>query len=321
MRALVTGGTGFVGSCLTEQLVRQGHAVAVLRRPSTSPWRLEAVLPRVTSIVGDVEHPQTVAAELKRFAPDTVFHAGWYGVAGAFRNNPEQITRNLQGTAELVSAAAEAGCRTFVGLGSQAEYGPQNRILRESDPTEPTSTYGVAKLCALWASRHLARQAGMRFAWLRIFSLYGPRDNHDYMIPALVEKLLRGEKPSLTAGEQLWDYLYVRDAAEAIIAVAAAAGAEGIFNLGSGRTQTIRRTVEQLRDLIDPSLLLGIGEVPYGTHQVMHLEADISRLRAATGWSPRTTLADGLAETIHWHRSGVTRPRPEGSCCGSPLAS
>jgi nucleoside-diphosphate-sugar epimerase len=319
MRALITGATGFVGSHLTELLSRQGHAVAALRRPATRPWRIEALLPRVTSIVGDSEHPRTVAADIKRFAPDAIFHAGWYGVAAAFRNDPEQITRNLQGTAELVSAAAEAGCRTFVGLGSQAEYGPQNRILRESDPTEPTSTYGVAKLCALWASRHLARQTGMRFAWLRIFSLYGPRDNRDYMIPSLVEKLLRGEKPSLTAGEQRWDYLYVRDAAEAIVAVAETPGAEGVFNLGSGRAQTIRQTVERLRDLIDPALPLGIGEVPYRPDQVMHLEADISRLRAATGWSPRTTLADGLRETIRWQRAELAKQHSRAPCCGTPL--
>jgi len=212
--------------------------------------------------------------------------------------------------------AAEAGCKTFVALGSQAEYGPQNRLLRESDPTEPTSTYGVAKLCALQASRHLARQMGMRFAWIRIFSLYGPRDNPDYMIPSLIEKLLRGEKPSLTSGEQLWDYLYVQDAAEAIAAVAQTTGAEGVFNLGSGRTETIRQTVRQIRDLIDPSLPLGFDEVPYRPDQVMHLQADISRLRAATGWTPRTMLADGLAQTIQWHRLKADkqlRPVPSGS--------
>jgi nucleoside-diphosphate-sugar epimerase len=318
MRALITGATGFVGSCLTELLVRRGHAVAVLRRESTRPWRIERVLLRVTSILGDLEHPAAAAKQIKRFSPDTVFHAGWYGVAGAFRNDPQQTTRNLQGTAELASVAAEAGCKTFVGLGSQAEYGPQNRILSETDPTEPTSTYGVAKLRACQASRHLARQMAMRWAWVRIFSLYGPRDNPQYMIPSLVEKLLRREKPSLTAGEQLWDYLYVRDAAEAIVDVGQNPNAEGVFNLGSGRPQTIRQTVEQLRDLIDPSLPLGLAEVPYRSDQVMHLQADISRLQAATGWTPRTALADGLAQTIQWHRSKSDKPWAAAPACWAP---
>jgi len=303
MKALVTGATGFLGSCLTELLVGQGHVVAVLRRESTRPWRIEDVLPRVTSIVGDLENPTAAAAEIARFAPDTVFHAGWYGVTGPYRNDPQQISRNLQSTAALVSLAAQAGCRTFVALGSQAEYGPRNQILDENAPTEPTSTYGVAKLCAFQLSRHLARQAGMRFAWVRIFSTYGPRDNPDNMIPALVRSLLNREKPRLTAGEQLWDYLYAQDAAEAIASVAQAAGAEGVFNLGSGTVQTIRQTVEQIRDLIDPSLPLGFGEVPYRPDQVMHLQADISRLTATTGWSPHTTMSEGLAKTVQWHRS------------------
>jgi nucleoside-diphosphate-sugar epimerase len=312
MRALVTGATGFVGSWLTEHLVQQGHTVAVLRREATRPWRIERVLPHVTSIAGDLENPAAAAAEITRFAPDTVFHAAWHGVAGAHRNDPEQITRNVQSTGTLASLAAEAGCKTFVALGSQAEYGPQDRMLSESDPTEPTSAYGVAKLCAFQVSCHVARQKGMRLAWIRNFSLYGPRDNPDYMIPSIVAKLLRREKPSLTAGEQLWDYLYVQDAAEAIAGVAQTPGAEGVFNLGSGRAESIRRTVEQIRDLIDPSLPLGFDEVAYRPDQVMHLQADISRLSAATGWTPHTTLADGLARTIQWHRSELEK-HPIGS--------
>ena len=158
----------------------------------------------------------------------------------------------------------------------------------------------------------------VRWAWVRIFSLYGPRDNPEYIIPSLVEKLLRREKPSLTAGEQLWDYLYVRDAAEAIVDVGQNPNAEGVFNLGSGRAQTIRQTVEQLRDLIDPSLPLGLAEVPYRPDQVMHLQADISRLQAATGWTPRTALADGLAQTIQWHRSKSDKPWAAAPACWAP---
>jgi len=338
MKALITGATGFVGSHLTEWLVSRGHAVAVLRRESTNPWRLEKVLSSVTSILADPEQlanrvpllrrssagrnslactacEQAVAhrngkgglgqaaESILRFAPDVLFHAGWHGVAGGRRNDVDQIQRNLGSTAALIDLAAQAGCKTIVALGSQAEYGPQNRMLDETAPTNPTTTYGVAKLCAYQISRHLTQQAGMRLAWIRIFSLYGPRDTPEFMIPSMMRTLLRREKPSLTAGEQLWDYLYVEDAAEAICRVAETPSAKGVFNLGSGRAQAIRSIVETLRDLIDPSLPLGLGEVPYRPDQVMHLQADISRISAATGWMPRTKLADGLARTIAWQRS------------------
>jgi nucleoside-diphosphate-sugar epimerase len=149
----------------------------------------------------------------------------------------------------------------------------------------------------------LAEQTGIRLVWVRVFSVYGPHDNPECMIPAVARKLLRRERPSLTAGEQLWDYLYAEDAAEAIYRVAATPGAEGVFNLGSGVARTIRQIVEQVRDLIDRSLPLGFGEVPYRPDQVMHLQADITRLRRVTGWTPQTAFAVGVARTVQWCRS------------------
>ncbi|HUS34651.1 MAG TPA: NAD(P)-dependent oxidoreductase, partial [Verrucomicrobiae bacterium] len=78
------------------------------------------------------------------------------------------------------------------------------------------------------------------------------------------------------------------------------------FNLGSGRAESLRKIVETLRDAIDPKLPLGIGEVPYRPDQVMHLEADISKLTKATGWTPATSLEDGLKQTVAWHRQQLT---------------
>jgi UDP-glucose 4-epimerase len=303
MKALVTGATGFLGSRLTELLVNAGHTVAILRRQSTRPWRIQKLLPSVRSILADPENPETAEEPIIDFAPDILFHTGWHGVSGTLRNEVSQIGRNLGSSAALIELAARAGCKSLIALGSQAEYGPQNRILDEHATVAPTTTYGVAKQCAYLISRHLAARTGMRLVWVRVFSLYGPGDTPDFMIPSLVRALLRGERPSLTTGEQLWDYLYVQDAATAIYRLGMTPGAEGVFNLGSGQVHTIRYIVEQIRDLIDPNLPLGIGEVSYRPDQVMHLQADISCLTAATGWLPHTTLADGLSKTIDWYRS------------------
>lgn len=305
MRALVTGATGFVGSYLVEALVQGGEEVAVLCRPESDLWRIEHLLPRLTLIHGDFMEAERAEDELKAFAPDTVFHLAWYGVGGRHRDEDAHIDKNLLGSVGLLRLAARLGVKTFVGLGSQAEYGPQMGALNESAPTEPTNAYGVAKLCAYHIGRRLASAAGMRFVWLRLFSSYGPKDNPDWLLPYVVRTLARGERPALTAGEQRWDYIYVADAAEAIYKAALSEGAEGAYNLGSGEARPLRAVVEQVRDLIDPSLPLGFGERPYAPDQVMHLEADISRLSAATGWRPRTPLAEGLRRTVEWFRAGV----------------
>jgi UDP-glucose 4-epimerase len=113
--------------------------------------------------------------------------------------------------------------------------------------------------------------------------------------------LLRGECPQVTAGEQLWDYIFAADAAAAVALVSDHTQATGVFNLGSGSTATVRSIIEKVRNLIDPRLPVGFGEVPYRPDQVMHLEADISRL-TALGWRPRVSLADGVARTVDWCR-------------------
>ncbi|MDT5060836.1 MAG: hypothetical protein QOH63_1295 [Acidobacteriota bacterium] len=303
MRALVTGASGFVGSYLVEALLRGGESVAILCRHESDLWRIEEALPRLTLIRGDFTEPSLAEDEIKEFAPDTVFHLAWYGVGGRHRHDDAHIDKNFLGSIALLRLVLRVGCRTFVGLGSQAEYGPQERVLNEEGRTEPTTAYGVAKLCTYLFANYLAASSGMRFVWLRLFSSYGPKDNPEWMIPYLMRTLLRGERPALTAGEQRWDYVYVADAADAIYLAAATERAQGVFNLGSGQAHRLRDVVEQIRDMIDPALPLGFGEIAYAPHQVMNLQADITRLSGVTGWHPKTTLSEGLRRTVEWFRA------------------
>jgi UDP-glucose 4-epimerase len=299
VKLLITGATGFIGAHLVRRLAREEMQMALLIRPGSNLWRLEP-LPKNATIV-----PGTLAdlpvAKIASFAPETVIHAAWHGVTNQHRNDPSQIAENLIPTVRLVEVARDVGCKNFIGLGSQAEYGPLNKKISESDRTEPTTLYGATKLAACHLTRQLCSQFDMRWAWLRVFSTYGPMEDSSWMIPYLIRALLKGECPKLTACEQKWDYLFGGDAADAIWAVANSK-ASGVFNLGSGRAESLRRIVEALRDAIDPKLPLGIGEVPYRVDQVMHLEADISRLTQATGWMP-ATAQEGINQTVAWHAS------------------
>jgi UDP-glucose 4-epimerase len=300
MRAFVTGATGFLGSHLAELLVREGADVAVLLRPGANPWRIHALLPRLETIAGDFTSLEPWEADLARFRPDTVFHLGWHGVGNRHRNDEGQFDRNVHSTVELARLARRVGCRAFVGLGSQAEYGPHEGAIDETASTVPTTLYGAAKLAASHLCRVTLQASDVRFAWVRLFSCYGPKDNPEWLIPSLISDLLDGKRPALTAGRQLWDYVYVTDAVRAIARVGACDRAEGTFNLGSGTAIPLRWIVEAVRDLIDPSLPLGFGEVPYRPDQVMHLEAGVSRLQRLTGWEPKMALADGLTSTVRW---------------------
>ena len=304
-RCLVTGASGHLGSYLTRRLVADGAEVSVMVRPESDLWRLEGALDGVNVIRADLSGVGDAAADaLSAAAPEVVFHLAWYGVTKEFRNDPRQVTSNVTGSLRLFEAARGAGCRCWVGVGSQAEYGPHyDGPLTEELPTRPVTTYGVSKLCVGLLTRELCELAGVRHVWFRLLATYGPKDDERHLIPAVMRQLLAGERPSLTAGEQRWDYLYVEDAAEALRRAAADETVSGVFNLGSGEAHTVRGIVERVRDMIDPSLPLGFGEVPYRPDQTMRLQADISKLRAATGWAPRTSLEDGLRQTLDWYRS------------------
>lgn len=302
-RALVTGASGFLGAALVERLVHAGVEVLVLHRPRADLWRLRPVQGRYRELVADLREPASYRDALIRARPDTVFHLAWTGVGSRHRDEWVQVEGNLHATLALVMEAADAGCAHFIGAGSQAEYGPQNRALDEQAPTRPTTLYGAAKLSAYHLASRLTAQRGMRFAWLRVFSTYGPKDNPGWMLPTLIQTLLHRGRPTLTAGEQRWDYLHVADAVEAFYRVGATPEAVDAFNLGSGEARPLRQVIELIRDRIDPSLPLGFGEVPYRPDQVMWLQADTRRLESVTGWRVGRTLEEGLADTIAWHQS------------------
>ena len=296
-RIFLTGATGFLGSKILRHLLREGHTVAALVRPESDLWRVRDCLAQTILIDGRVEEVSSWRDALADFQPQGVIHAAWDGVGNTERDNPRQA-ENIVSTTRLAVLSAELGTSAFVGLGSQAEYGAANRIIDETAPTLPTTLYGMAKLAAGQMCEAICAQRGVRFAWIRIFSTYGPGDNGGWLFPYILSALQKGERPSLTTCEQRWDYLYGEDAASAIAGVALTAGAEGVFNLGSGQAPPLKETVEMLRDLAAPGAELGFGEVSFRKDQVMHLQADIARLTKATGWVPRWSLREGLAETV-----------------------
>jgi len=302
MRCLVTGASGHVGSFLTQLLVERGHEVSILTRFQSNLWRLGSLAECVRVIRMDTVDADVWRREVMAAAPDTVFHLAWEGVVAGQRDDPAQISRNVANSLSLLETLLKTGCSTWIGMGSQAEYGPCAAILTETTPTSPASAYGVAKLACGNLCRAMCDLAGIRFVWVRLLAAYGPKDDPRRLIPGLIRKLLRRERPALTPGEQRWDYLYITDAAEALYALAQAPAAAGIFNLGSGQAQTVRSIAECIRDIIDPHLPLGLGDLPYPPGQTMLLLAGIERLSSATSWKPRIGMRQGLWDTVRWYQ-------------------
>lgn len=304
MKIFITGAAGFVGAATLRQALAAGHQVWAPIRPGEPAPRLAAHEGRYARIEADLRDREALAACLSEARPDCVIHCAWSGVGNAQRFDRRQITDNVEASCALVEAAAIAGVAAFVGMGSQGEYGAGNTMAEDGLPT-PTTLYGAAKVASLFLTRQLAVQAGMRHAWLRLFSTYGPWDNEGWLIPMLIGEMLSGRRPKTTLGTQRWDYLHVDDVADALIA-AAESQAEGVFNLGSGEAIAVRSVVEMIRDMTVPDMELVFGEIPFRPDQVMHMQADTTRLRAATGWAPAIAMREGLASTVEFYRAART---------------
>lgn len=301
MKLFLTGASGFVGAATLRLALEAGHAVVAPVRPGSPAPRLAPFAGRFTRLDMDLRDSAALAEALAAHRPDALLHLAWSGVANSARFDRRQITDNVEAACALIEAAAAAGVGSFIGVGSQGEYGA-GTAMREDALPEPTSLYGAAKVAALFLTRQLAAQAGMRHAWLRLFSTYGPGDNDGWLIPMLITEMLAGRRPKTTLGTQSWDWLHVEDVARGILAVATHGTASGVFNLGSGRAVRVRDVIERIRDLAAPGMELVFGEIPFRPDQVMHMQADISRLGGATGWAPRIAIEEGLTGTVEWYR-------------------
>lgn len=297
--AVVNGALGSVGLALVEALLKKGIRTCAVVYPGDP--RI-AMLPEGTEVI-PCDMREIAALKDRIDTADAFFHLAWMGTIGPGRDDMLLQTENIRCAIEAAKVAAELHCQVYVGVGSQAEHGRVEGLVRPETACFPVTGYGMAKLCAGQMTRSVCRQLGMRHVWARILSVYGPHDGPLSVTSVIMDKLMAGEKPSLTAGEQLWDYLYADDVAEGLYRMAASGRDGAVYPLGSGQVRTLREYFELIRDAVDPTLPLGLGEVPYAPNQVMHLQADLTTLTADTGFVPQVRFEDGIRETVRMRRA------------------
>ena len=243
-RAVITGPTGSIGLALINELVSNGvEVVAVVRPGSRRADRIKTsdMVKRVDCDLSELNK----LPELIREGADVFYHFGWDGTFGNSRNNMYGQNLNVKYALDAVEAAFALGCDTFIGAGSQAEYGRYEGSLNESVPAFPENGYGIAKLCAGQMTRIACKQKGMRHIWTRILSIYGPYDGENTMVMSTIYKLLNSEKPSCTKGEQMWDFLYSKDAALAM-RLLGEKGTDGrTYCIGSGKARPLKEYIDK----------------------------------------------------------------------------
>lgn len=303
-RIVITGPTGAIGMALIKKCIEQQIAVLAITHKGSKRVDNIPKHPLVDVLEMDLADYGTYEPEETEIY-DVFYHLAWNGTFGDTRNDMPLQVKNIQYTLDAVALAKRLGCHTFVGAGSQAEYGRVEGLLRPDTPAFPENGYGMAKLCAGQMSRTVCEQLGMNHIWTRILSVYGPYDGKDTMIMSSLRKMLVNEPTEFTRGEQIWDYLYSEDAAEALLEL----GVRGIsgmtYCLGSGKAYPLSQYIRTMHRLTQCSADIGLGKVPYRDKQVMHLQADISDLQRDIGFEPRTDFEKGIASVIDYMERGL----------------
>ncbi len=296
-RAIITGATGAVGTALTELLISRGVEVLIISRTGSARNGRIPCSPLVQTVFCDLDRLSELENQTRK-SWDCLFHFAWAGASGEGRNDMYLQNANVKAALDAVGTAARFGCRRFIGAGSQAEYGRHEEKLTTNTPTFPETGYGFAKLCAGQMTRAYAHQLGMEHVWLRLLSIFGPHDGKNSMIAQTMRQFQNGLSPDFTAGEQIWDYVYSKDAAKAFFC-AAQDGIDGkTYVLGSGEERPLGDYLRTMRDLVAPSLELKLGARPYAENQVMYLAADSGELTADTGYRPDYSFEDGIRELM-----------------------
>ena len=292
-RILVTGASGFIGRHALTPLQRFGFEVhAVARTPPASP-------PDVHWHAANLLDPFATRSVLESVKPTHLLHFAWYAEHGKFWTSSMNLDW-LSATLSLLKDFAELGGKRFIGAGSCAEYGWDGRTAyQENSPLQPVTLYGAAKASAFLTGQAFARERGIDFSWGRIFHLFGPDENPDRIVPALIRAHLRGQALDCSQGTQLRDFLPVSAVAEAFARLCACE-AQGAFNIGSGKAVTLRDLSDKIAAFTGSK-----GEIRFGAFQDKGPESllpAVERITREAGWIPPESLATGLEEAVAWWR-------------------
>jgi UDP-glucose 4-epimerase len=292
---LIHGASSFLGKHFALLLSRHNIPFTVIARKNSNLSFLN-----LSQNISVFRYTNSILELSEASLDQCVFYEfSWNGVFGNHRNDIKQYTINIPLILDSINFAYNFGAVHWVGIGSQAEYGNLNKKISEEDECFPTTLYGKAKLHCSKISMELCQALGIHHTWLRLFSVYGPYDNHEWLIQYLIKKMLNHEVIDVTNGDQFWDYLYVEDIANLLLKISSIKGC-GILNLGSGNSEQVKKIILLIRELTSSTSKINFGAIPYRTDQVMHMEADISQLIRLTGWSPTTSLREGLIKTIEF---------------------
>jgi nucleoside-diphosphate-sugar epimerase len=299
-RVLLTGATGLIGRHCLPTLLAQGYEVHTVSTRAAS-----AHLSGVHTHQADLLDQAQVTALLGSVQPSHLLHLAWYTQPGAYWTSLENIRWVQAGLGLLQLFAAHGGVRVVIA-GSCAEYDWSYGYCTERiTPLQPATLYGKAKHALQLLEDAFAEQAQISAAWGRLFFVYGPHEYPERLVASVSRALLQGQPARCSHGNQIRDFLYVQDAADALVALLTT-DVRGAVNIGSGAPIALKQIIYSIADMLGQRGLVQLGALPSPLNEPSLLVANVERLANEVVWRPTYDLEHGLEQTVHWWKGTLS---------------
>lgn len=298
-KVIVTGANGFIGKTLVNALLEKGYQVTAL------DVRFDDVLAkdeRITCVNVMNKEVAALTQEIPQAEYKCFFHLAWVGTSGSARADYNVQLNNVKLTCDYIKLCSEIGCKRVVYASSINEMETYEYL--QSDDIEPAGgyIYGTGKLAAHLMGETVAKLNGIEFIPVIITNIYGVGEKSARMIYTSINKLVHKEHCSFTAGYQTYDFIYITDAINSIIAVAEKGKAFNRYYIGSGEPKPLREFLLEMRDIVDLEAELGLGDLPFNGVDISYDQFDLKKVERDTGYINKIPFAQGIKMTADYIR-------------------
>ncbi len=290
----ITGATSFIGTSLIKELYKKNYNIYAIIRKDSNKIKMLSKYKKIHIIGLNMEDIEMLPLLVNEHC-DIFFHFAWNGTRGDDRNNIEMQNNNSMLSFKALEVANTLGCKIFFTSGSQAEYGNQDKIVNETDKCNPLSAYGKFKLKFYLAAKNYCKANNIKLFEPRFFSIYGENDYKNTLIMSCIEKMKHNESIDLSSCNQLWNYLYVKDATNALVALIESNSEEGIYNISSDDTRKLKEYVFELKEIMSSKSNLNFGSI---SNNIVSINPNNNKLKTSTNWKPKYSFSKGINEIL-----------------------
>lgn len=295
MQIAITGATSMIGIALMKAALRDNCRVLAIVRAGSAHLNRLPQSDMVSIIYSDLN--QLSELDIEGNSCDVFYHLAWEYTTKEKRDCPREQEKNIVLTLDAVDLAYRMGCKTFIGAGSQAEYGKINDIIDEDTPTNPITAYGMAKLSAGMLSRNLCKKLNMKHIWTRIFSVYGINDKEDTMLKYAIDCFKNNRTAHFSSGMQKWNYLFEEDAGAMLYLLGKKQVSDGTYCIADTESKILREYIEEIRKCFGEGALCEYKTDSLDDNTI-ELDVDINKFISETGYKPQIPFDEGIRRIV-----------------------